>query len=384
MLTVAMMGAILAVDGASAQPTGASGCAGSATVTTVESAAESRFVSNVNALRATRSLGALGSSASLSHSASQWSQTMVSQSSLRHDPGLLSKLMSAVSGFTTGGENVGRSGITGWCTSLELTVAVNNAVDRLHREFLASPTHYRNMVGPYNQVGVGVEIVSGKLWVTLRFAQASLPAATAEATGRYIDALYLQFLGRRATSADISYWARDVQSGNRAGVTRALAVSDEWAGVRINALYSTILDRSADHAGRQYWRAKVAAGTRLEDVAAGFYASREYFIRQGGSNQAFVTGLYRDILGRSPDPGLHFWVALLNTGRANRHGVASGLYASTESRRDRVTDLYGAVLNRRPDGGGLAYWSTSLLTLGDIALASHLASSSEYYQRATR
>lgn len=56
------------------------------------------------------------------------------------------------------------------------------------------------------------------------------------------------------------------------------------------------------------------------------------------------------------------------------------LYQSAESRRNRVIGLYETLL-QRPDAGGLAYWAGQLATKSDLALASNLAASDEYFRR---
>ena len=44
----------------------------------------------------------------------------------------------------------------------------------------------------------------------------------------------------------------------------------------------------------------------------------------------------------------------------------------------RVLDLYQALLKRNPDPTGGPYWTTQVLTTGDITLAINLANSQEY------
>ena len=118
------------------------------------------------------------------------------------------------------------------------------------------------------------------------------------------------------------------------------------------------------------------------DVAAQFYGSQEYFQRAGGTNDAWVTDLYREILLRDPDPsGLENWVRAADNGRS-RPDIAADFYGSMESRATRVTGLYQTLLGRNPDRSGLATWTEVLRNGRDIDLATMLASSPEYYQRA--
>jgi hypothetical protein len=53
-----------------------------------------------------------------------------------------------------------------------------------------------------------------------------------------------------------------------------------------------------------------------------------------------------------------------------------------ESRGRRVDDLYQRVLGRGADPAGRAFWVEQLLRLDDVALASHLASSDEFFTNA--
>ncbi len=199
---------------------------------------------------------------------------------------------------------------------------------------------------------------------------------------RYIQAVYQLFLGRDATGPETEARCADVRRGERFPLTQALSVTDEWAGVQINELYQKILGRSADSSGRAYWLAQVANGLRVEDIAAQFYGSAEYYNSVGSTAGAYVDALYLDLLGRTSDPGgRSHWVDRLRSGQLNRTAVAASFYASLESRRDRVDGLYDQILDRGPDSGGRTYWTDRLLTLGDVALAANLAASEEYYQR---
>lgn len=202
-------------------------------------------------------------------------------------------------------------------------------------------------------------------------------------THAFVQQVHQLFLGRAATAAEAAELAHLMHVGGPAALTGRLALSSEWAGVRVEGLYRTILGRSPDAGGRAYWLDQLRRGRTLESVATGFYGSDEYFAAVGGSNDAFVDSLYRRLLQREPDAGGrqhwlgHMWFGM---GRAS---VADSFYASLESRRQRVDALYAEVLGRAPDPGGRAFWVERLPALGDVALASHLAASDELHGRAT-
>jgi hypothetical protein len=106
--------------------------------------------------------------------------------------------------------------------------------------------------------------------------------------------------------------------------------------------------------------------------------------------QAFVDGLYRDVLHRAPDPtGEQFWIGTLESGRYTPYTVVSeflisaeGTAAGTGGQALRpshppaniytgylggpigvtafVDGLYYDVLQRTPDPTGVAYWTSQI------------------------
>lgn len=221
-----------------------------------------------------------------------------------------------------------------------------------------------------NTVRSGAKLLSD--WFT--------PACGAEV--RYINAVYELFVRRTATADEIDRHCGAVQAGERSSLTKALAVSDEWAGVQINQLYRKILGRDADAAGRSYWLSQVERGLHIEEIAAQFYGSDEYFRAAGSTNRGYVESLYDDLLGRPADAeGRDHWANQLDARRITRQAVAGSFYASIESRTDRVDRLFHQILGRTADADGRYYWTRQLLTLGDVSLAAWLAASKEYYDK---
>ncbi len=209
--------------------------------------------------------------------------------------------------------------------------------------------------------------------------------STSPEASAYINHVFELFLGRSATVGDRSDWLLAIQTGQREDLTTALALTDEWAGVMIDGFYQDALGRSADPEGKAHWLAQVAAGVRVEAVGAHFYGSPEYYARSGGTDESFVRALYRDLLGREAEPeGLVAWVQRLSSGEMTTGDVASGFYASIESRKSRVSGLYQRILLREPDASGLEYWAEELLRTDDVRLASQLAASGESFEIAQR
>ena len=122
-------------------------------------AAESQFFNLLNGTRASAGLAPLAYNATLSDYARNWSFQMGAAQNLVHSPNLAAETAAAVPDWNRAGENIGRGG----------------SVDALHQAFYNSTPHRANMLGAYNQVGVGVVVVGTEIWVTFRFANGSLP-----------------------------------------------------------------------------------------------------------------------------------------------------------------------------------------------------------------
>ncbi|MEZ5343197.1 MAG: DUF4214 domain-containing protein [Acidimicrobiales bacterium] len=90
----------------------------------------------------------------------------------------------------------------------------------------------------------------------------------------------------------------------------------------IKRLYRTVLGRNAEPEGLKYWLETMAAGASYDDVVDAFLNSPEWTILLGDtvSDEEYVTHLYTNGLGRTPDePGHAYWVKVLKSGvpRAN-------------------------------------------------------------------
>ena len=193
--------------------------------------------------------------------------------------------------------------------------------------------------------------------------------------GQWIDAAYTRLVGRGATDAELTRWYDGVRRGDKLAVTSQLVKSDFFAGRMVDDLYQRALGRAADPDGRAYWVAQLGKGTKLEAVGVLFYGSREYYLRNGGTDGAFVGALYRDILGRSADSGgLGYWQDRLTSRRAKTDDVAAGFYVSLESRRARATALFGQVVGGSP-GAGTDALANRLLSVSDLTLAAEIAAS---------
>ena len=98
-------------------------------------------------------------------------------------------------------------------------------------------------------------------------------------------------------------------------------------------IYYAVLGRAPDAGGLAFMEGLVSHGAALIDVVSDALASPEYRASFGTpSNAQFVTALYQNALGRTPEPG-QGWTAMLDAG-ASRSSVALGVVQSTEARVD--------------------------------------------------
>lgn len=119
---------------------------------------ERQFFDLLNATRAANGRGPLGCNENLTSIARDWSAGMSNVGGLNHHPDLGGQVCSAVPSWTACGENIGFGG----------------SVDTINGALINSPEHFANIVGNYNQVGIGVFVGPGPdgpgtIWVTFEF-----------------------------------------------------------------------------------------------------------------------------------------------------------------------------------------------------------------------
>lgn len=91
--------------------------------------------------------------------ARRWSNTMLEHDDFKHNPRFSTEYPG---GSVISGENIAKVSYHG-----DLTDAVRRAFDG----FSDSPGHYRNMTNPaYGQIGVGIAVGLGYVWLTQNFA----------------------------------------------------------------------------------------------------------------------------------------------------------------------------------------------------------------------
>jgi hypothetical protein len=176
----------------------------------------------------------------------------------------------------------------------------------------------------------------------------------------YVQAVYLDVLGRPADAGGLAYWTFLLGHGTpRQAVAYALVHSDEYyRNMIITPAYQNYLLRAPDASGLAFWVDQLKNhGLTDERLEASFIASPEFYqARGGGTNSGWIDALYMAFLGRPADAeGKAYWLQRLAQGES-RSEIAYGFAASIERERQRITDDYMHYLGRAPDEQGINFW----------------------------
>lgn len=120
---------------------------------------DARLLSLTNQVRAAQGLPALTTDSQLTAVAQAWAVELAGRGVISHNPSV-------------------RGQVTGW-RELGENVGVGGNVDAIHAGFVASPTHYANLIDTaFTKVGFGIVRLDARIFVVEVFM---LPAATAPA-----------------------------------------------------------------------------------------------------------------------------------------------------------------------------------------------------------
>jgi hypothetical protein len=201
---------------------------------------------------------------------------------------------------------------------------------------------------------------------------------------QFVQAVYRAVLSRKADTAGMASWVVLLQAGGtRQQVAEGLWDSPEHRGLQVDQFYATYLHRAADASGRAFWVSALLDGVSEEQVAAAFLTSAEY--EQAHPDlDAYLSGLYADVLGRAPDPdGLASWQAAAQGG-VSREALADAFLQSPEKQLKCVDGYYADFLGRAGEPSGVAAWMAAMQSsqLSPEQVAQAFLASVEFYDRA--
>lgn len=190
------------------------------------------------------------------------------------------------------------------------------------------------------------------------FANAEVLASQGQAlpsTADIVNKLYQQVLGRAPEPDGLQYWVDRINAGESYGtVASGIFESAERLDPIIRQYYRDYLLREAEPAGVEFYREVWRADGGPDNVVANIISSAEFFASAGGTNQLWVTELYRRLLGREPDAaGLEYWTTRLQSGQLSRQQVVFGFTRSDENFRNLVNGWYQQYLGRSPTSAEL-------------------------------
>jgi hypothetical protein len=229
--------------------------------------------------------------------------------------------------------------------------------------------------------GTGATLRTDSTGATARVSV--VPDGTGTPTQRYVARVYSDLFGRQPDPVGLATWTQALDSGTpRIAVANAITYSAEYRTRLIADSYATFLGRQPDPVGAAGWLRAMQAGMIIQEMESGFLASPEHYATSGGTDTAWVTRLYQQVLHRTPgQPEVASWTGTLARG-ASRQQVAMGFLLSTEHLTTVVDGHYVHLLGRHIDPTGARSW------VGDIqrgarveAVIGGIIASTEYYGR---
>jgi hypothetical protein len=192
---------------------------------------------------------------------------------------------------------------------------------------------------------------------------------------RFVQALYLDNLGRPGVRAELDGWVSVLRGpgGSALGVASDILHSSEARDSLVKSWYQAYLGRAATGSEEQGWVNLLLQGQLEEQVLADILGSPEFFARAqtlvsaGTAQQRYVQALYQTVLGRAgADSEVAGWVSAL--AQVGSSGVALDILQSGEARVDLIEGDYVALLHRGDDPLGLQGFAHADLDAASVRL----------------
>src|SRR5262249_47756596 len=142
-----------------------------------------------------------------------------------------------------------------------------------------------------------------------RLEERQMLDAALPSSAQFVTALYYDVLHRSPSTAEVAAWAGFLDQGHsRDDVATSFIMSSEYRIDLIRQDYETLLGRDPEAGVTTTWLRSMTRGMGEQSLLLNIVSSAEYYQRNGGTNQGWLTALYRDVLGRTPDAGpLRAW-----------------------------------------------------------------------------
>jgi hypothetical protein len=194
-------------------------------------------------------------------------------------------------------------------------------------------------------------------------ARPSFPGLTAQE--RYVQALYLDELGRPGSKAELDAWVAVLNGpGGAAAVVAGIKGSSEATDHLVKSWYQLFLGRPALGGEELGWAKSLQLGQPEEVVLSQILGSPEFYshaqtlVAVGSADQRYVQALYQLLLHRTASPAeVDGWVNKMPP--LSRQGVALNFLTSAEFRINLIEGYYNGLLHRPSDAAGLNAWVLS-------------------------
>jgi hypothetical protein len=179
---------------------------------------------------------------------------------------------------------------------------------------------------------------------------------------RFVAQVYRDLLGREPDSGGLMHFSSllDMSQATRRQVAETIQSSQEGRTRQVQTLYQMLLGRPADSVGLDLSTRFLIMGGSFFQLQATIVGSQEYFQRAGGTNNGFLTSVYRDVLGRNIDSVGQSLGSQALTGGVSRTAVGAVVFTSQEGLQDLVQSFYSQFLHRAADPNGLNAATTAL------------------------
>jgi hypothetical protein len=234
-----------------------------------------------------------------------------------------------------------------------------------------------------SNLGVVIGVPAGAANNAGLVAQAAVPGGGNNAA--WFDAVYDEILGRDPSGFEVNRQGAEISTGQktRRDVAEDLLESRERKSDIIAGLYEEYLGRAPDAPGMEFWLGIWDRFNGPERVQAGIIGSPEYYQTAGGTDQAWVTAMYQNILGRGAGQSeVDYHVNRLHQPGVNLQSIVLGFVYSDEFRSGMIEDWYFDYLARTPEQGGVQYWLNQMQAgQSQETIQAGLLGSQEYFSK---
>jgi sugar lactone lactonase YvrE/subtilisin-like proprotein convertase family protein len=261
----------------------------------------------------------------------------------------------------------------------------NNLVGGFYTTYLKRPASSQDLAA-WNQAlsqGTTDEQVINSLVSSQEYF--TKPTLGANNSQTWLSSMYTNVLNRTADSAGLQANLQGLLSGYeppRQSEATTIITSAERFGLFVSSSYMTYLGRSASSGEISSAVASLQRGTTDEQFIASLVGSNEFFANHGGTNNLWASAAVSAILGRPADTASINYVLSVLAATGSRVQAAFALTQTTEYRNNLVIGYYHTLLGRTgtipPDQ--VSVWVQQLQAgLTDEMVMASFVGSNEYF-----